>query len=121
MMKKNNQNDTKSGLNIKFSLLLRIYFFMSVHKLKTSIDFGQNVIYDQFSRQKIINIETDVFYRCCMFNCVTITCNFEVFNVFSFLLDPNNIHSVLPRCNDSLLSTSQSEQDSRTFPSLCAI
>ena len=25
------------------------------------------------------------------------------------------MHSVLPRCNDSLLSTSQSEQDSRTF------
>ena len=31
------------------------------------------------------------------------------------------MHSVLPRCSDSLLSTSQSEQDSRTFPSLFAI
>ena len=28
------------------------------------------------------------------------------------------MHSVLPRCRVSLLSTSQSEQDSRTFPSL---
>ena len=80
MMNKNNQNDTKSGLNINFSLLLRIDIFMLVHKFKTSIDFGQNVIHDQFSRQKIINIETQVFYRCCMFNCVTITCNLEIFN-----------------------------------------
>ena len=39
MMNKNNQNDTKSGLNINFFLLLRIEFFMSVHKLKMSIDF----------------------------------------------------------------------------------
>ena len=31
------------------------------------------------------------------------------------------MHSVLPICSDSLLSTSQSEQDSRTFPSLFAI
>ena len=49
MMNKNNQNDTKLELNINFSLLLRIDFFMSVHELKTSIDFGQNVMYDQFS------------------------------------------------------------------------
>ena len=79
MKNKNNQNDTKSWLNISFSLLLRIDFFMLVHKLKTSINFGQNVIHDQFSRQEIINIETQVFYRCCMFNCVTITCNLDVF------------------------------------------
>ena len=63
MMNKNNQNDTKSGLNINFSLLLRIDFFMSVHKLKTSIDFGHNVFHDQFSRQKIINIYTLMIYR----------------------------------------------------------
>ena len=61
MTKKNNQNDTKSGLNISFSLLLRVDCFMSVYKLKTNIDFGHNVIRDQFSRQEIINIETQVF------------------------------------------------------------
>ena len=46
MMNKNNQNDTKSGLNIILSLLLRIDFFMLGHKVKKSIDFGQNVIHD---------------------------------------------------------------------------
>ena len=39
MTNKKNQNEPKSGLNISFSLLLRVDFFISVHKLKTSIDF----------------------------------------------------------------------------------
>ena len=46
------------------------------------------------------------------------TSDFEIFTFLSFLLGPNQMHSVLPRCSDSLLSTSQSEQDSRTFPKL---
>ena len=36
----------------------------------------------------------------------------------SFLRGPNNMHSVLPRWRESLLSTSQDEHDSNTFPSL---
>ena len=37
---------------------------------------------------------------------------------FNLRLEPNITHSVLPRCKDSLLSTSQDEHDSNKFPSL---
>ena len=35
----------------------------------------------------------------------------------SVRLGPNNMLSVFPKCNDNLLSTNQSEQDSKTLPS----
>ena len=50
-----------------------------------------------------------------------IASDFEIFGFLTLRLDPNYMHSVLPKCSDSLLSTSQSEQYSRIFPSLFAI
>ena len=62
-------------------------------------------------------------YKPSYFTCweALMTCSLQTIQKCSTLpsvrLGPNNMLSVFPKCNDNLLSTNQSEQDSKTLPS----